>query len=113
MKAVVSDIAKEISRICKEKHISRYALAKRSGIPDSTVRNMYQKGSTPNFDTLELICKGMDMTVAEFFQESEAFEYYTEDQRELMELYDQMDDRNRQLMLAYAKGIMADFEKRK
>lgn len=108
MEVVVSDITKEIARICKEKKISRYALAKRAGIPDSTVRNMYQKGSTPNFSTLELICSGMGMTVSEFFAQSEVFPYFTEDQMELMEIYSQLDDKNRQFLLTFARGIMAD-----
>ena len=110
MSIEISDIAKEIDRLCKEKGISRYALAKKAGIPDSTVRNMFQKGSKPNFDTLELICKGLDMTVAEFFSQSELFENFTKDQTEMMDLYDRMDEKSRQLVLAYAKGIMADYK---
>ena len=39
MKDEKTDIAKELSRICKEKGISRYSLSKRTGIPDSTLQN--------------------------------------------------------------------------
>lgn len=112
MKVEVSVIAQELAKIFKEKSLSRYAVSKLTGIPDSTLQNMFKKGSTPNLETLEMICNGLDMSVADFFRNSEAFEELTEDQIEVMEFYDQMDDRSRQLMLAYARGMMSDFQKK-
>ena len=82
MKDEKTDIAKELSRICKEKGISRYSLSKRTGIPDSTLQN-YENGTTPNFSTLEIICEALGTTIAGFFQ-GDCFSYFTEDQEELM-----------------------------
>ena len=78
MKNEKTDIAKELSRICKEKGISRYSLSKRTGIPDSTLQN-YENGTTPNFSTLEIICEAMGTTIADFFRDG-CFDYFTEDQ---------------------------------
>lgn len=113
MSAELSILAREIDKLCKKKKISRYALAKFSGMPDSSIRNMYQKGTNPGFDSLDRMCRGMDMTVADFFHESDAFEDYTADQKELMEIFKRMDENGQQLLLAYAEGIMADNKKRK
>lgn len=88
MKDEKTDIAKELSRICKEKGISRYSLSKRTGIPDSTLQN-YENGTTPNFSTLEIICEALGTTIAGFFQ-SDCFSYFTEDQEELMSLFEKM-----------------------
>ena len=41
-----SEIAEEISRLCEERNITSYELAKRSGLQESSVRNMFQKGTT-------------------------------------------------------------------
>ena len=98
MKDEKTDIAKELSRICKEKGISRYSLSKRTGIPDSTLQN---------FSTLEIICEALGTTIAGFFQ-SDCFSYFTEDQEELMSLFEKMGPDDRQRLLAFADGLASD-----
>ena len=100
MKDEKTDIAKELSRICKEKGISRYSLSKRTGIPDSTLQN-YENGTTPNFSTLEIICEALGTTIA-------GFSYFTEDQEELMSLFEKMGPDDRQRLLAFADGLASD-----
>ena len=106
MKNEKTDIAKELSRICKEKGISRYSLSKRTGIPDSTLQN-YENGTTPNFSTLEIICEALGTTIAGFFQ-GDCFSYFTEDQEELMSLFEKMGPDDRQRLLAFADGLASD-----
>ena len=106
MKDEKTDIAKELSRICKEKGISRYSLSKRTGIPDSTLQN-YENVTTPNFSTLEIICEALGTTIAGFFQ-SDCFSYFTEDQEELMSLFEKMGPDDRQRLLAFADGLASD-----
>ncbi|MCI5858405.1 MAG: helix-turn-helix domain-containing protein [Blautia sp.] len=106
MKNEKTDIAKELSRICKEKGISRYSLSKRTGIPDSTLQN-YENGTTPNFSTLEIICEAMGTTIADFFRDG-CFDYFTEDQEELMHLFEQMTPEQQQRLLAFAAGLGSD-----
>ncbi len=102
----VCNIAKEIERLCKERNLSYYALAKKSGMQDSSVRNMFQKGTTPTFYNLDKMCKGLGITVAQFFAQSELFENLTADQKELLDLYIRADEKEKQLILAYARGIL-------
>ena len=95
MKDEKTDIAKELSRICKEKGISRYSLSKRTGIPDSTLQN-YENGTTPNFSTLEIICEALGTTIAGFFQ-GDCFSYF-----------EKMGPDDRQRLLAFADGLASD-----
>ena len=101
-----SAIAQEIARICKEKGISRYSLSRRTGIPDSTLQN-YETGTTPNFSTLEIICEALGTTIAGFFQ-GDCFPYFTDDQEELMSLFEQMNLEQQQRLLAFANGLGSD-----
>ena len=59
-----SEIAEEISRLCEERNITSYELAKRSGLQESSVRNMFQKGTTPTYRTLLKICEGLGLTIS-------------------------------------------------
>ena len=57
-----SEIANEVARLCKERGITQYELAKRSQLQESSVRNMFQKGTTPTYRTLSAICGGLGIT---------------------------------------------------
>ena len=69
-----SEIANEVARLCKERGITQYELAKRSQLQESSVRNMFQKGTTPTYRTLSAICGGLGITVPQFFTGSSFLE---------------------------------------
>ncbi len=55
-------------QLMKEKKLSKYSLAMKSGIPKSTVYNMLaQKNKTFKLDKTLNICRGLDTTLAKFF----------------------------------------------
>lgn len=107
MSIKVSEISKEIIRLCKERNITSYELAKRSGLNNSSVRNMTQKGTTPTYKTLSRMCYGLGITVSQFFNQSDFLEKLSPEERELMEFYLKMDRYNRQRLLQYAREILA------
>ena len=51
--------------------MSIYDLAKHSGIPRSTIQSWYKRNNYPPIDKLEIICKALDITLADFFYEEE------------------------------------------
>lgn len=60
-------IARRLTEICREKHITLNKLATLSGLRQSTLNNIV-KGNTksPTLRTLHCIAVGLDMTVSEF-----------------------------------------------
>ena len=46
-------IINRIRQLCERKHMSMYALSKRSGISQSSLSNLMKRGSTPSFFTLD------------------------------------------------------------
>ena len=53
---------------------SEYQLAKRSGLSESTIANIYRRNTIPSIITLEAICKGFGITLSQFFAENEMIE---------------------------------------
>lgn len=94
-----SEIANEVARLCKERGITQYELAKRSQLQESSVRNMFQKGTTPTYRTLSAICGGLGITVPQFFTGSSFLEKLPPDEK----------DRSR--LLSYARRIFKQNEK--
>ena len=100
-----SEIAEEISRLCEERNITSYELAKRSGLQESSVRNMFQKGTTPTYRTLSAICGGLGITVPQFFTGSSFLEKLPPEEKELMTIYLKLDEKDRSRLLSYARRI--------
>ena len=44
-----------------------YHVAKKAGIPCSTVRNMFVRDTDPSMKTLESVCNGLGISLSQFF----------------------------------------------
>ena len=76
------DAKARIRELMAERKWSEYRLAIASGLSQSTVANIFNRNTTPSVPTLESICAGFGITLAQFFAEGEMVEL-TEEQREM------------------------------
>ena len=79
------NINERLNFILKKHGWSRYRLAKESGLPESTITNIFHRGTIPTISTLESICKTMNISLAEFFTDGELVEMTPE----LKKFYDE------------------------
>ena len=98
-------IIDRIEQLCEKKHISRYRLAQKSGIAQSSISTLLNRKSVPTIQTVEKICEGLDMTLAQFFAGDDKLPDLTEEQKSLLEEWNAMDEQQRQLVKAYMQGI--------
>jgi len=81
---------------------SMYQLSQRSGIPQSTLSNLFLRNNAPTIPTLEKICDALGVTVAEFFgKEGDLLPSDTELIREWRILPDETKDIFLKLIKAY------------
>ena len=66
----------------EERGWSEYRLAIASGLSQSTVANIFNRNTTPSVATLESICNGFGITLAQFFAKGDMVEL-TEEQKEM------------------------------
>jgi len=64
------DIGSKIREFREAQNISRYKLAKQAGIPQSTLSAIENEGKQPTIPTLEAICRGLGISLQEFFQDT-------------------------------------------
>lgn len=76
------DAKARIKELMKERGWSEYRLAVASGLSQSTVANIFNRNTTPSVATLESICNGFGITLAQFFAEGNMVEL-KEEQREM------------------------------
>lgn len=89
LEAVV-DILGKILEERKKRNWSEYQLAQNSGITQSTISTWYRKKMQPSISSLEKICSGFGITLAEFFSDSEAIEL-SDDQKSVLKRWDSLD----------------------
>ena len=76
------DAKARIKELMEERGWSEYRLAIASGLSQSTVANIFNRNTTPSVATLESICNGFGITLAQFFAEGDMVEL-TEEQKEM------------------------------
>lgn len=78
------DILKKLRALLNERGWTEYKLAKECGLSESTISNIYKRNSVPSFPTLEAICKGFGITLAQFFAEGEMIELHRKQENYLI-----------------------------
>ena len=63
------DILNRISKMRLERGWSEYELAKRSGLPQSTISSWYRKNMSPTVTSLSKICDAYGISLSYFFLE--------------------------------------------
>ena len=87
------DVKARLQQLMDDRGWTIYRVAKEADIPWSTVRNMFKRNTEPSISTLECFCKGMGMTLPQFFDVDndmgprERRENYTAKSREIMVYY--------------------------
>lgn len=91
------DVKERLQQLMDERGWTIYKVAKEASIPWSTVRNMFKRNTEPSIATLECICKGMGMTLPQFFDVDNRMGL-TNEQRQLIQQWNRLNDRNKQLI---------------
>lgn len=65
-------VRNRLLRLCEQKGISIHALAMEAAVPPSTIKNiLYGKSKNPVIVTIKMLCDGLGITLAEFFDTPE------------------------------------------
>lgn len=77
------DAKQRIKELMAKKNITEYRLAKLSGLSQSTISNIFNRNTAPTIPTIEAICNGLGITMAQFFADegNEAPVYLSHEQK--------------------------------
>jgi len=100
-----SDVINHVKALCKERGWTYYRLAQVAGIPYSTLNNMLHRDNIPTVPTIQKMCDGMGITLADFFSGDIGDAHLTSSQVEVLSIFDKLPPEDRKYLLAYAKGL--------
>ena len=65
---------KRLRQLLEERGWSEYRLAKKCGLSESTLANIFRRNTVPSISTLESICNGFGITMSQFFADGDMVE---------------------------------------
>ena len=68
------DVHMRIQTLLDERGWTEYRLSKECGLSQSTIGNIMRRNTVPSIATLEAICQGFGITLAQFFAENDMVE---------------------------------------
>lgn len=101
----IETINKRVSQLCKMRGISYYRLAKESGLSESVLSSIRRNKNLPSLDTLEKICKAVNITMSEFFN-SELFETCQHAKKLYIALWQELSANDKEKVLIYMHGLL-------
>ena len=102
------DVLNRIQELLKFKHWSVYKLAQESGLPYSSLNNIFNRKTCPSIITLEKICNGLRISLSDFFNYAEKpfhSDEMTSEQQELLNAYDSLSTKDKELLQTYLRGL--------
>lgn len=91
------NVKDRLQQLMDERGWTIYRVAKEADIPWSTVRNMFKRNTEPSIMTLECICRGMGITLCQFFDEENQMGL-TPEQARLIQEWSRLNDKNKRLV---------------
>lgn len=98
-----------LDKITKERlarNWSEYTLAKNSEIPQSTISTWYRKDLEPSVASIERICKGLNITLSQFFSYEGKNNDLTADQQEILDVWGHLNDFQRKAIIEMIKSFL-------
>lgn len=103
-----NEVLMKLKNLCDERNWSIYRLAKESGVPYSSLNNMFLRNTQPTINTLEKLCSGLNISMSTFFMENTgtiAEITLNNEEKYIIEIYRQMDRHTQEILLAYLDGL--------
>lgn len=105
MGEIMKDVLQEITKLRLQHGWSEYELAKHSGLTQSTISTWYRKNQVPTIQTLDKVCKGLGITLSQFFVESEDSVFLTPEQKEMLDNWSALDTIQKKLIADLLKNM--------
>ena len=95
----------KIKKLQKERGWSTYKLAYEAGLTQSTLSNMFARGTCPTVDTLERICDAFGISLSEFFNENDKVIYVSKDELELLDGYRSLTEKEKDAVKSMVSAL--------
>ena len=91
------NVSERLKYYMEQRGMTIYALAKASGLPWQTVKNIVNQMNNPTVATMEMLCQGLGITVSQFFAENESANTLTAEQEYLLKRWNMISEEEKRI----------------
>lgn len=103
----MNPVGKIVREEREKKGMSQNQLAKKAGIAQASLNALESKTNNPSVETLYLLANALNCSVSKLLGESkESTIILSSDQRELLNIYDQLNETGQSLLISQAESIL-------
>lgn len=103
-------VIRRIDELCKVNGMSRYKLGQMTGIAQSSLSTMMSGKTLPSLGTLDKLCEGLGISIFDFFDLDTEKVSFKSQENMLLRYWHELDDMQKVMLLAFAKGMLANKE---
>ena len=92
------DVAERLKELMEERDLNINSLSKKSGVPWNTIKNFYVRKTVPNVITIAQLCKGLGITLAQFFDVEGKTINLTAEQQYFLQRWDAITDNEKRII---------------
>ena len=100
------NVLKRIEEERIKRQWTEYTLAKNSGIPQSTISTWNRKQLEPSIASIEKICSGLGLSLAQFFSDDSVEGFLSSEQSELLNLWLELTKEQRQAVISLLRAML-------
>ena len=97
------DTLEKIKQLKDARGWSNYRLAKEAKISEGSLNNLFRLNNQPTIPTLEAICKGFGISLAQFFAESGEAIVLNDEQMEMLNMWNVLSKEQKTALLTLLK----------
>lgn len=99
------EIYNKVEALRLEKGWTIYELAKKAGVAPTTIYNWRDRSSSPTLALLEAVCSAFEITVIDFLLDEDELMALTEEQKELMRLWNTLSSDQKKSIINLMKSM--------
>ena len=100
------DVLDRIEKERLSRNWSEYTLAKTSGITPSTISTWYRRNLQPSISSIEKICKGLDISLSQFFASpDDQCVNLTDSQQEILDVWKYLNENQKDATIKMIKSF--------
>lgn len=92
------DVGERLKELMEARGLNMHSLAKRSGLSWNTIKNFYSRKSIPTVTTISMLCDGLGITLAQFFDVEGEKVHLTAEQQHVVDRWSALTDREKKAM---------------
>ncbi len=101
------DVIKRVKSLTADRGWSQYRLSMEAHLAQTTIANIFVRGSTPTVATIDALCGAYGITLSEFFAEDQDPVVLTSEQARLLTYWNQLNQNQQQFLTETAKNMVS------